>query len=121
MTIRSDHPLLVQTRAATTDPDAERRMIARIETVEAAVATALAETDPTLARIALPAAVVTTYVKYQNAIAESLIAGYAEIDRHHRALYARAVEIFGPEQRVVAAPPHEPLAPSGGRLGSLFR
>jgi hypothetical protein len=121
MTIPSDHPLLISTRAATTDPDAERRMIARIETVETTVAEALAA-DPAEAAVRLPAALVLLYIEYQQSIAESLVSGFTEIDAHHAALYRRAQQLFGTGQRVVQAPAHEPLTPGrASPFWSLWR
>ena len=100
---------------------AEWRMRDRIETVEATIAAALAEVDLATAASLLPAALVTVQVEYGAAIAESLMATCVPIDQAHAALVARAVKLFGVEQRIVPPPAHEPLTrmPTT-RHGGLF-
>jgi hypothetical protein len=101
---------------------AEARLRDRVERVEAAVASAVAETDPAEAAVRLPAALILLYTEYQQSISESLVTSYAAIDAHHAALYRRAQQLFGAAQRVVQAPAHEPLPPGrASPFWSLWR
>ena len=121
----SPHPLALAVSNWLTNEDLLARAQQVGEELDALVADALGRTEPT----AETAARLTEAVRQLDLLPQSLVANYPGptwtryYETARRALTARAVVVFGRAEGARIAKPleHEPLAPSGGRLGSLFR